>query len=298
MNSSPSSVPPEHPSGDAGEEFVRRVRNLPAVPAVVKRISALARSEQASAADIEEALKLDPALVGKVIRLANSAYVGIPRTVSSLHNAVVLLGLRRIHALALGSSVLSAFRTVRSSSVVSLRNLHRHSVTTAMVAESIAKHIARYEELDHDEIFTAGLLHDIGTFALAGYAPEVLEEAVAGSRNGGIPFHAAEHHDTAHPVVGEALARHWRFPADLCEALRCHHEPGSCRTYGLMVAVVHVADAMVHVLGFHCFEDETGPRFDDGAVASVRLPAERLKVIAEQTLEREEEVDSLVDFMG
>ena len=93
---------------DSSLDLIERIGNLPIPTPVLQRINAIMANADSSAQDIVEAIKLDPVMVSRVLKLANSAYIGVPRTVSSLKNAVVLLGQKRIRALALSSSLLAS----------------------------------------------------------------------------------------------------------------------------------------------------------------------------------------------
>ncbi|MBD3393488.1 MAG: HDOD domain-containing protein, partial [Chitinivibrionales bacterium] len=129
------------------ESLVDRINDLPSLSPVLARMNAIVASSEASAFEIVDALKLDPAISTKVLRLANSAYVGIPRTVSSLHNAVVILGQRRIHSLVLSASALSSFPRAGPMPFSNM-DFWRHSITVALVCESIAKHLKRYDAVE------------------------------------------------------------------------------------------------------------------------------------------------------
>ena len=89
--------------------FSRAVSALPSLTAVLRRIFAVVEDSNSSVLDITRVLQMDPAITGKVLRLANSAYIGIPHTVSSIQNAVTLLGTRRIQSLIL-VSILSSVK--------------------------------------------------------------------------------------------------------------------------------------------------------------------------------------------
>ena len=85
------------------QSIVDRIGTLPSPGPVIQRINAVMSNPSSSASDLEEALKLDPSTVSRVLKLANSAYIGVPRTISSLKSAVVLLGQKRIRSVVMSS---------------------------------------------------------------------------------------------------------------------------------------------------------------------------------------------------
>ncbi|GAG15882.1 unnamed protein product, partial [marine sediment metagenome] len=153
---------------DSSNLAIEKINTLPSLSPVVQKISAVIADPDVSANDVVDVLKLDPAIASKVLRLANSAYIGMPRTVSSLQNAVVILGQRRIHSLVLAASTLSALKPDNSLPFSYMR-FWKHSVTVAIICESIARHLKRYDPIEAGEVFCGGILHDIGKLVLGVY---------------------------------------------------------------------------------------------------------------------------------
>ena len=275
--------------------FSLAINNLPSVAPVITKLSAVLADPASSAQDIVKILKLDPALAGKVLRLANSAYVGIPNTISSLKNAVVLLGQKRVHSLALTTSILSAFNSRKSLPFV-LEHFWRHSISTGLVAEAISKYLRRYLSIDSDEAFSAGLLHDIGKLVLGCYQEELLAFAAQSSALDKVPFYLAENRETSHTYAGGLLAEHWNFPADLTDVLERHHSPDKSADHKQLVSIVHVSDIMVHMVGFSTFPAEISPKLDNDALAVIKLQPEHLRVIAAEAVQNEKTIESFINF--
>ncbi len=282
---------------DHADALIERINHLPSLSPVLARINAIVGSPEVSAGDMVDALKLDPAISGKVLRLANSAYVGIPRTVSSLHNAVVILGQRRIHSLVLAASTLSAFP--RSSAFpFQILAFWRHSITVAIVSESIARHLKRYGAVEEGELFCAGILHDIGKLAVAAFEPKRVTAAQETGRQKEIPFFQAEEESMSHYTLGALLAQRWNFPPDLRNAILYHHDPSSAEPFTKMAVIVHLSDVMAHLMGFRTLPDEIPPTLDEAAIARIELQPERLRVIANTAVEDEKRLESLIEFIA
>jgi putative nucleotidyltransferase with HDIG domain len=233
-------------------------------------------------------------MVSRVLKLANSAYIGVSRTISSLKNAVVLLGQKRVRALAISSTLLASFQGGLAGSF-SLNRFWRHSTVVGAIAESIAKHLRRYDAIDPEEVFSAAIMHDMGKLVLAGYDPERYSAAVAKSRKENVPFYLAEEQLFSHTRIGKFLADHWQFPRDIAYGILFHHEPMAADAFERLVAITHVADVMAHGVGFHGSDSEQSPAPDPEALASLPLPLERLKIIAEEAIRHEQGLESLVN---
>jgi HD-like signal output (HDOD) protein len=150
--------------------------------------------------------------------------------------------------------------------------------------------------MESDEAFTAGLLHDIGKLVLGCCRDEPLTLAAQASALDKVPFYRAEKPETSHVYAGGILAKHWNFPADLCDALALHHDPDKSDAHKQLVAIVHVSDIMVHMIGFSTFPAEIPPSLDNEAVAAIKLEPEHLRVIANETIQNEKAIESFINF--
>lgn len=268
-----------------------QIKNLPSPPSVLRKICSVLENRESTPDQVVEALKLDPITAGKVLHLANYAVSGIPRKISSLKNAVSLLGLPRVHSLILVSRQLSPVVKQAPLELFSLERFWRHSIAVALIAESIARHYRRYGAIDEQEAYSAGLLHDIGKLVLAVHYPSRLAKACERGPESSIPFYKTEEPEWSHPAIGMHLAAHWNFPMELADAISRHHTPGQRAEHARIIAVVHVADIMVHTMGLSVFPDERVPQIHEKALEIVRLPPERLRIIAETEMENLKKIE-------
>jgi putative nucleotidyltransferase with HDIG domain len=281
---------------DEAESLIKAINDLPVLSPVAGRIAQVVSNAESSVTGILDALKLDPVISGKVLKLANSAYVGIPRTISSLKNAVVLLGQKRIQSLVLSTTALSALKLGRELPF-SLYRFWKHSITVAMIAESVARHLRRYSPIDTEDVFSAGMLHDIGILVLGIWNPEALQRSIAESASKNVPYFATENPSTSHTMAGGALCDHWNFPQPLKGAIMLHHAPEQAAEVKRLVSIVHIADVMAHIIGFSVFEREALLQPSACAAGEVHLPPERLRVIADDALKNEKKIESFINFL-
>jgi putative nucleotidyltransferase with HDIG domain len=281
---------------DETESLIKAIRDLPVLSPVAGRIAQVVSNAESSVIAVVDALKLDPVISGKVLKLANSAYVGIPHTISSVKNAVVLLGQKRIQSLVIAITVLSALKAGRDLPF-SLYRFWKHSITVAMIAESVARHLKRYSPIDTEDVFSAGMLHDIGKLVLGIWNPAALEQSVRESISKNMPFYAVEDPSTSHTKAGGVLCDHWNFPQTLKSAIMLHHTPEQAAESRRLVSIVHLSDVMAHIIGFSVFEREALPQPSALAASDVQLPPERLRVIADDALKNEKKIESFINFL-
>jgi putative nucleotidyltransferase with HDIG domain len=211
------------------------LRDLPPAPRTLDDVWKVLGEDSSSLSALADVLQRDPALTAKVVRLANSAYYGLPRPVSEVRTACIVLGFDTIRALAVGVSVLDALsRNVAQA--LDLDRFWRHSVGVATAAQALA----RRTSLDVGTAFCAGVLHDIGKLVLATLSPARWRRAE------GPDAASAERSEfgATHPEIGAWLGKRWHFPSELLEGIREHHEPAP--GVGPWGALVQVADGIAH----------------------------------------------------
>ena len=144
-------------------ERIRAIEELPSLPAVAVEVLRLTQSENASVAQIAQVIQRDPALTCKLLKTANSSLFGMPRTISSVQQAMMVLGLRTVKVLVLGFSLVEAMNGEKSGQFDYVA-YWRRSLTTAIAARLLAE---KHNRDLADEAFVSGLLCDIGIMAAA-----------------------------------------------------------------------------------------------------------------------------------
>jgi putative nucleotidyltransferase with HDIG domain len=233
---------------------LEKVENLPTLPVMVQQIQKLIASPNSSMAQIGAVIARDQAITARVIRLINSAFYGLGSRITSIPQAIVLLGLNTVKNLITGVSVVKMFYGSGSASLFDREQFWLHSMACAMGTRMLAKNLGRKEPEDY---FLAGLLHDIGVVVLDQYFHEEFIAVLQRAARERIDYYAAETAvlETTHGQVGEAVALKWRIPAFLIHAIRNHHEPfavdGDAEVNRDIIAMVHIADVAANNAGMH-----------------------------------------------
>ncbi|MFW5959576.1 MAG: HDOD domain-containing protein [Chitinivibrionales bacterium] len=264
-----------------------KVLSLQPLGKTERMIESVLSDENSSVKDVESALKKDPVIAARVLKLANSAFTGYSASVSSLDRAVVVLGRKKIHSVVVSLSIASRF-TGNIDPFFSLKDFWRHSFFTASVSEAVARYMRKYEYIDESEVFSAGLLHDIGKLLLSLCCDECLEEAHQRSRREKVPFFRAEAEGASHAEAGAYLLRRWKLPENLYKVVKDHHRVISQKEkYCKEIAVVHISDAMVHISGIDTYKNEIAPEINNNVFDIIDMSPERLSEIAKCIMEKE-----------
>jgi putative nucleotidyltransferase with HDIG domain len=252
--------------GKDANELLNKIEDLPPLPAVAAKVMGMAEDDRTSAMDLAQVLSTDQALTAKLIRISNSAYYGFARRISTVREAVVMLGFKQVRQVSVGASMMNAFKRTGVDDGFDLDLFWGHSVAVAVASEALAKKTLGAKP---EDAFTAGILHDIGRLVLRQEMPREFADAVRLARLGECSLHEAELHTTgfAHDEIGQALGELWKFPGHLVDAVRCHHDDTLTASADGLAGVVAQANRLMLHYGLFCGYDldigEVPPLPDD-----------------------------------
>ncbi len=252
------------------ERLIQQVGSLPALPHIVHRVSDLVNQPRTSTLELSRVILEDPALTARLLRLVNSPFYGFPRQIASVTEALAILGFYQVRNLLITVAVVDLLGGEETAEFSPLK-LWEHSVGAAAAAGLLARHVCPEAR---EELFVAGLLHDVGKLVEYQFLPDDFLEVLAISRTEDIPVRAAELRllGFSHEQVGRALASQWKLPIGLTEGIACHHRPDLAQESKRQAAIVHVADILCHALGLGSSGDDTVPSLDEEAWKRLRLP--------------------------
>lgn len=277
------------------QQLVEHVKSLPTLSSAVARLSALLQDENAGPEDFERAIRFDPALTANVLRLANSPYFGVAKEISSVSEAVIHLGSRRVFELAVGAAFARVIPERIPGYDMRADGFWLHSVAVAILAEALAKEVGGAPP---NMVFTAGLLHDIGKLALAAFLPHASPEVLQRLRQGGVSFKQAVRDalGTDHTEVGGLVARAWNLPGPIVAVVRYHHVPGDAPEEAdqRLLDLVHLADCLAHTMGYGSDAGELARQSRGEVGRRLGLAVQKIERVASATLDEIQEMAALL----
>ncbi len=203
------------------DKITATIGELPASPAIVAKVMGLTADLNASVEDLGEVLASDSALTAKVLRLSNSSFYGRSRSVSSLKEAILILGFYTLRSMVIASSTHSLYS--RKDNAQFGQKLWDHSLACGMASRLVAR---RIHHPKIEEIFIAGLLHDIGKMILGQKLTTVYDKVVKEVEDTGRAFMEVEQARLgfSHVEVGATVLQKWNFPTELVVGVQTHHE--------------------------------------------------------------------------
>jgi len=209
------------------KRVISNIRNLPTPPIVFHQIQKVINDPNSSAGQVAAVLAEDPAMSVKVLKLTNSAFYGLAREITSVKQAVMVVGMEAIKNLVLSASVLDMFKGEKIDQEFQEEFWH-HSLATALCCRLLARNVKVRGMVDPDSVFSGGLLHDIGKIVISCFLTDEYEQ-----------FRARREVDETsqdidieqevlgfdHAQIGAYLALQWKLPLSLVDAIGNHHQP-------------------------------------------------------------------------
>lgn len=281
------------------EDILTKIDELPTLPTIVYELSQAINNPMSSTSDVEAIMGNDQSLTTKVLKLVNSAYYAIPGGVSSVSRAIAYLGFDTVNQLVLSTSIIQALE-MKGPSRFDLNEFWKHSLGVAIASETIAKFIRHPMPSD---VFTCGLLHDMGKVALYSISADSLISIVEHATKNGLSYSEAEEEFSTpkHTTIGALLSQRWHLPSSIHSAVKNHHQIDPNLRGGLTpdlnqsVDITFLANLFIHALKF-------GNSGHNKIIGAPREVMKRLTIDPEKDFKRllvivKQNLDRTADFL-
>ena len=249
MKSKNSESEPDVLSPEQVEKVRKRFLNensLPTISTMFEKIVHLLEDEQSTISDIEKVVRLDQVIATRILKLVNSAFFGF-NNVTSISHAISLLGFKRVQNVVLSASLANVFNMEYSIGVLTIPDFWLHSIATACISKVLSE---RTGQGDPEELFTLGLLHDIGKVLYFKVASDLFPVLVKRSYVRRVSLNQQEEElGLSHALLGWFLCEKWNFPSKIGMVLKRHHRITPGDEFALEEAVVNMADYLAIRLG-------------------------------------------------
>jgi putative nucleotidyltransferase with HDIG domain len=230
------------------EAFIRRldaIHELPTLSTVAMKLSRLLLDINTSAQDAAEVIQYDQAIVTKMLKLVNSAFFGFSNKVSSVQHALMLLGFNTVRNAVISIDVINTLKINSQIKGFDVSAFWGHSIGVAVIGRYLDQETGNHYR---EDVFTAGIIHDIGKIVMAYYFADRFQAVWETMYREQIGFWDAEHRHFPinHADVGAQLAKRWHLPEPMCHVIGRHHATSKSSSMDNLVAIVHAADALFH----------------------------------------------------
>ncbi len=227
------------------------INRMPPLSPTVTKVLTICNDIDASPADINRVISVDPVLMGKLLKLINSAYYGLAQKVTSLVRAIIMLGINTVKNMLLSTAILSNLGNKKNFNALEMVEFWKHSLAVGVTAKLIAKkHHVPPDQLE--SFFIAGLLHDIGKIPMNNKFSDEYYQALDLSEENHQALYISEMElfGTDHSTVGKLIADNWHLGDEISDTIFRHHAAADyVGDYKTTVFVVTLADYLVNTLG-------------------------------------------------
>jgi len=266
-----------------GEEMISRVEDLPALPTVVSNIMTLIEDERSNAKNFDKYLRQDQALTARLLRIVNSSFFGLRNKINSIPQAIVLIGYNSLKNLVLAASTSKVLEGAFPGYGFKANGLWQHSFMAATWSKKVAP-ILGFDMESCEELFVAGLLHDVGKLVLASYITENCKEMIVSliKSNGNIEDAERAVVGIDHSEIGSRIAQKWNFSSKLATIIKYHHRLDNAYEYHKEIALVHLVNHLILSGKFGLYENfPINSDFSESTIKHLGIDYETINKIQE-----------------
>ena len=276
------------------QELVDNASELISLPEISLRVNEIANNPDSTAEDMAAVISQDPALVVRMLKIANSAFYGFSKEVETISRAVAVLGTNKIRDLVVSTSASQAFDGIPNN-LITMQDFWHHSLYCGILAQILSK---KSKKANSESLFIAGLLHDIGQLLMFNQLPEKSHEAILLLMEGpeDMETYEAERHVFGfdHTQVGAALLKEWKLAPVLEECIEFHHEPQNAKNFPAEVALINIANAVAVMADFDSMNDDEIPRINPASWELTGLSKKDLPEAIKQAQSEISEIESVL----
>lgn len=240
------------------EKLVRKFTDTKTLPHVAMKVGQLVKEDNSTMQDFEDIITLDPILVTRLLRLVNSPFFGLANKVEKISKAVVFVGMKNLRNLVAVDAVRDMFSDTDPKQGFSRTGLWLHSATIATLVDMIGKRIFGDSR---EDLFLAGIIHDIGFIAEDQVAGDLLRQACNSYNPGVLSLIQSENEiiGTNHCKVGAMLAKEWNMPDDVITAINGHHDQDKPIAVGSVTSILQLAEYIAGKMKFSVVPGKVDP---------------------------------------
>jgi putative nucleotidyltransferase with HDIG domain len=224
--------------------LVKDLDHLVSLPDICIRVNQLMGSGNYSSSQVADIISQDTDMTARLLRLVNSSFYGLPAKIETLSRAITIVGADELRNLVMATTAMRTFSGIPKQ-LVDMTEYWQHSVTTGVMAQSLAKHS---NILHSERLFVMGLLHDVGRLVIYLTLPEKATDIlfITGGDNWVLPQTESEVLGFTHLEVGAELMRAWELPESFATVAGYHNNPEQAGEYKLETSLVHIAKAIAN----------------------------------------------------
>ncbi len=272
-----SSRPPE----DIRKMIVHRELKLPEIPSIVFELNDILSDPLRTAKDLAKVVSKSPSLTTTLLKIANSSYYGFSSRIDTLSRAITLVGTIELSSLSLAICAVTVFENIPKN-VFDMHAFSKHSFACGLISRILAENMNTPQT---EQLFVAGLLHDIGRIIIFKHFPQqaraLLSGCMASEKN--LYTQETNYLGCRHTDIARYLLQEWNFPLVLEDNIFHHHKPMAAHN-PIQASLIHLADIIVNAVGIGSSGENLVPPLQHEAWERLQLPQSSFEVIITQAI--------------
>ncbi|VAW84882.1 hypothetical protein MNBD_GAMMA18-734 [hydrothermal vent metagenome] len=262
------------------DSLISRTTALATPPTTYYQLNSAINNPATSLKDIGDIINQDVSLTAQLLRIANSVFFNFPAQITTVEQAITIVGIQQLRELALACTVLNAFPSIPDSQI-NINHFWQHSLGVGVASRVIA---GIRKESNVERYYVLGLLHDLGRIVMCLGDPAASYELLQQAHQSRQLLHhlELERWQIDHGEIGAAFLKNWNLPASIYQPIRDHHHPEKAEEYQDECAIIHVADIIVHALEMGGSGEKRIAPLSDTAWQRLGISPEQLPAIAEE----------------
>ena len=277
------------------DEILILIKAVPPFPKVAQRVLGMLDDPSVKAAQLAEVIQYDAAITANILKICNAAIFGLVRKVSSLEEALVVLGHKELKDIIITSSSAKFYKgKVGAGYELEQGDLWRHSVACAIVAKQLSPHV---KGTNANTAFTTALLHDIGKRFLSGFVAGEFQNIINKVDQEQCSFVEAEKEllGASHAELGGMILQNWEFDPEMVAAVREHHDADALQK-GPLSALIALSNAIVVSLGIGGGADGLATRMQGEGLKKYDITSETIENCMTQLLFEMEKAEEVLNL--
>jgi putative nucleotidyltransferase with HDIG domain len=276
---------------------VEELAEISTIPVVVTKAIQVLNDPKSSAKDLTDLIINDQVLAGKILKVANSAFYGLPSKINNLNRAITLLGFNEIKRMITPILLLDTFKSLSNNKYFSSREFWCHSLAVAGACEILAERENRVHDIGEARI--VGLLHDIGRLVVVESLTDKFEKLMKKVELG-VDVMKAESAMLGmdHAEIGAQVTKFWNLPQRVVDGIRYHHNPDQASDQRLMAEMVCFADFLANELEYRSLQIGDVPQISDLIIKRFINDDDEKEILLTRLETEVEKAKTLINMMG
>ncbi len=275
----------EKPNSSIIKKKLTAISDLPTLPQVAQKILQMTQNPDTNLLRLSGLIQEDPAIMGKVLKLANSSFYGFPKKITCISQALIILGFSQLRNLIMTISVLNIGKNKKHNKInFDVQPLWVHSLGTGIIAQSIARF---YNHPAADTLYIAGVLHDIGKVISFLHLSTFFTEIITHQKQQNCLLYESEMEilGFGHEQIGCWLLEQWNLPPEIVNPIRYHHQPFEAKGDKMPAHILHLSDIVTRALMVGNGGDNSIPYINDLTWSDLDLNNKTLEQLVNKSYE-------------